>query len=315
MLRMVFQRVGIGIVTLWIVSVLVFAGTEILPGDVAEIILGQEATPETLAALRSELGLDKSAVVRYFEWLGDLASGDLGISKAGGATIASLIADRLLNTVTLGGIVAGISVPLSILIGVLAAMYPATWFDRILSFGTLGLMSVPEFFTATVLVLIFAVQFHWLPSIAYLSGDENLWELMRALALPILTLTISVSGQMIRLTRAAILNVLSSPYIEMAILKGVPRRRIILRHALFNAIGPIANVVALNLAYLVSGVVIVETVFAYPGLAKLMIDGVQTRDLPLVQSCAMIFCGTYVVLILLADISAITSNPRLRHPR
>jgi peptide/nickel transport system permease protein len=315
MLRMVFQRVGIGIVTLWIVSVLVFAGTEILPGDVAEIILGQEATPETLAALRSELGLDKPAVVRYFEWLGDLASGDLGISKAGGATIASLIADRLLNTVTLGGIVAGISVPLSILIGVLAAMYPATWFDRILSFGTLGLMSVPEFFTATVLVLIFAVQFHWLPSIAYLSGDENLWELMRALALPILTLTISVSGQMIRLTRAAILNVLSSPYIEMAILKGVPRWRIILRHALFNAIGPIANVVALNLAYLVSGVVIVETVFAYPGLAKLMIDGVQTRDLPLVQSCAMIFCGTYVVLILLADISAITSNPRLRHPR
>lgn len=312
---MIIRRIGIGIVTLWVVSVLVFAGTEILPGDVAQIILGQNATADTLAALRSELGLDQPAIVRYIDWLGDMVSGDLGISKAGGATIESLIGNRLLNTVVLAGIVAGISVPLSVAIGLLAAMYPGTWIDRTVSFGTLSLISVPEFFTATILVLIFAVQLRLLPSVAYLSGDETFWQLARALALPILTLTIAVSGQMIRLTRAAVLNVLSSPYIEMAILKGVPRRRIVLRHALFNAIGPIVNVVALNLAYLVSGVVIVETVFAYPGLAKLMIDGVQTRDLPLVQACAMIFCSAYVVLILLADIAAITSNPRLRHPR
>ena len=312
---MIIRRIGIGIVTLWVVSVLVFAGTEILPGDVAQIILGQNATADTLTALRSELGLDQPAIVRYIDWLGDMVSGDLGISKAGGATIESLIGNRLLNTVVLAGIVAGISVPLSVAIGLLAAMYPGTWIDRTVSFGTLSLISVPEFFTATILVLIFAVQLRLLPSVAYLSGDEAFWQLARALALPILTLTIAVSGQMIRLTRAAVLNVLSSPYIEMAILKGVPRRRIVLRHALFNAIGPIVNVVALNLAYLVSGVVIVETVFAYPGLAKLMIDGVQTRDLPLVQACAMIFCGAYVVLILLADIAAITSNPRLRHPR
>ncbi|MBA3518924.1 MAG: ABC transporter permease [Rhizobiales bacterium] len=312
---MIVRRIAIGIITLWVVSVLVFAGTEILPGDVAQIILGQNATADTLAALRSELGLDQPAFVRYFDWLGDMVSGDLGISKAGGATIDSLIGNRLLNTVVLAGIVAGISVPLSISVGLLAAMYPGTWIDRVVSFGTLSLISVPEFFTATILVLIFAVQLRLLPSVAYLSGDETLWQLARALALPILTLTIAVSGQMIRLTRAAVLNVLNSPYIEMAILKGVPRRRIVLHHALFNAIGPIVNVVALNLAYLVSGVVIVETVFAYPGLAKLMIDGVQTRDLPLVQACAMIFCGAYVLLILLADIAAITSNPRLRHPR
>lgn len=312
---MIARRIGIGIVTLWVVSVLVFAGTEILPGDVAQIILGQNATADTLAALRSELGLDKPAFVRYFDWLGDMATGDLGISKAGGATIESLIGNRLLNTVVLAGIVAGISVPLSVSVGLLAAMYPGTWIDRVVSFATLSLISVPEFFTATILVLIFAVQLRLLPSVAYLSGDETLWQFVRALALPVLTLTIAISGQMIRLTRAAVLNVLSSPYIEMAILKGVPRRRIVLRHALFNAVGPIVNVVALNLAYLVSGVVIVETVFAYPGLAKLMIDGVQTRDLPLVQACAMIFCAAYVVLILLADIAAITSNPRLRHPR
>ncbi|MEO6626525.1 MAG: ABC transporter permease [Burkholderiaceae bacterium] len=312
---MILRRIGIGIVMLWVVSVLVFAGTEILPGDAAQVMLGQNATTATLAALRSELGLDQPAYVRYVDWLGDMASGDLGISKAGGATIESLIGNRLFNTVLLAAIVAGISVPLSIAIGLLAAMYPGSWIDRVVSFGTLSLISLPTFFTATILVLLFAVQLRWLPSVAYLSGDESLWKIARALALPVLTLTIAVSGQLIRLTRAAVLNVVESPYIEMAILKGIPRRRIILRHALSNAIGPIVNVVALNLAYLISGVVVVETVFAYPGLAKLMIDGVQTRDLPLVQACAMIFCGAYVVLILMADIVAIVSNPRLRHPR
>ena len=170
-------------------------------------------------------------------------------------------------------------------------MHPGTWLDRIVTFGTLATISVPEFFIATLMVLLFAVNLHWLPSTAMLRDEMTFLELMRGLAMPIITLVIVVSAQMIRMTRAGILNVMSSPYIEMAILKGVPRGRIILRHAFLNAIGPIINVIALNLAYLVSGVVIVETIFAYPGLAKLMIDGVQTRDLPLVQACAMIFCG------------------------
>ncbi len=312
---MVVRRIAIGFATLLVVSVLVFAGTEILPGDVAQIVLGQSATPESLAALRAELGLDKPWYVRYFGWLGDMATGDLGISKAGGATIGSLIGDRLTNTLFLGGIVAVISVPLSVILGLVAAMYPGSWIDRMLTFGTLSLISVPEFFIATFMVLILAVQLQWLPAIAYMSGDESFLELIAALAMPIITLTIVVAAQMIRMTRAGILNVMNSPYIEMAILKGVPRTRIILRHAFFNAIGPIVNVIALNLAYLVSGVVIVETIFAYPGLAKLMVDGVQTRDLPLVQACGMIFCGTYVVLILTADVASILSNPRLRHPK
>jgi peptide/nickel transport system permease protein len=315
MKTMVLQRFGIGLMTLLVVSVLVFAGTEILPGDVAEIVLGQSATPENLAKLRAELGLDKPAVVRYFGWLGDMITFDLGVSKAGGAGIGDLIGGRLYNTFFLGGIVAVIAVPLSIFLGLLAAMYPGTWLDRVLTFGTLSLISVPEFFIATLCVLVLSVQLHWLPAIAYMSGDETFFQLMRALLLPILVLVIVISAQMIRMTRAGILNVLHSPYIEMAILKGVPRARIILRHALFNAIGPIVNVIALNLAYLVSGVVIIETIFAYPGLAKLMIDGVQTRDLPLVQACAMIFCGTYVLLILTADIASILSNPRLRQPK
>ncbi|TDI58258.1 MAG: ABC transporter permease [Alphaproteobacteria bacterium] len=315
MQRMVVQRILIGIATLWVVSVLVFAGTSILPGDVAAIVLGQAATPESLAAYRAERGLDQPLVFQYFGWLGGMLTGDLGISKAGGASISSLIGDRLYNTMLLAAIVAVISVPLSVALGLLAAMYPGTWIDRALTFGTLSLISVPEFFIATFMVLILAVKLRWLPAIAHISGDEDFLKLMRALAMPLITLIIVVSAQMIRMTRAGILNVMNSPYIEMAILKGVPRKRIILRHAFFNTIGPIVNVIALNLAYLVSGVVIVETIFAYPGLAKLMIDGVQTRDLPLVQACAMIFCGTYVVLIILADVASILANPRLRNPK
>jgi peptide/nickel transport system permease protein len=315
MKQMVLQRIAIGFATLIVVSIIVFIMTSWLPGDVAQIILGQAATPETLAALRAQLGTDQPLIIQYFSWLGNMATGDLGISKAGGATISSLISGRIGNTMVMAGLVALISIPISIALGLYAAMHPGTWLDRMVTFGTLSLISVPEFFIATVMVLILAVNLHWLPSTAYLTGDENFFGLLKALAMPLITLVIVVSAQMIRMTRAGILNVMSSPYIEMAILKGVPRKRIILRHAFFNAIGPIVNVIALNLAYLVSGVVIVETIFAYPGLAKLMIDAVQTRDLPLVQACAMIFCGVYVVLIILADVASILSNPRLRQPK
>lgn len=315
MTQMVLQRIGIGFATIIVVSIIVFLATSILPGDVAQIILGQSATPETLAALRAQLGMDQPFYIQYFSWLGNMATGDLGISKAGGATISSLIGGRIGNTMMMAGLVALVSIPISITLGLWAAMHPGTWLDRLVTFGTLSLISVPEFFIATVMVLILAVWLHWLPSTAYLTGNETFLELFKALAMPLITLVIVVSAQMIRMTRAGILNVMNSPYIEMAILKGVPRRRIILRHAFYNAIGPIVNVIALNLAYLVSGVVIVETIFAFPGLAKLMIDGVQTRDLPLVQACAMIFCGTYVILILVADVASILSNPRLRNPK
>ena len=315
MKQMVLQRIAIGFATLMVVSVIVFIMTSWLPGDVASIILGQAATPETLAALRAQLGTDQPLIIQYFSWLGNMATGDLGISKAGGATISSLISSRIGNTMMMAGLVALVSIPISISLGLFAAMHPGTWLDRIVTFGTLSTISVPEFFIATVLVLVLAVNLQWLPSTTYLTGEETTWQLLKAIAMPLFTLVIVVSAQMIRMTRAGILNVMNSPYIEMAILKGVPRKRIILRHAFFNAIGPIVNVIALNLAYLVSGVVIVETIFSYPGLAKLMIDAVQTRDLPLVQACAMIFCGTYVVVIILADVASILANPRLRQPK
>ena len=315
MSQMVIRRIGIGIILLWVVSLLIFALTQVLPGDAAQIRLGQQATPESLAALRKELGLDVPWYVQYFRWMGNLFTGNLGISAAGGATIESLIGNRIGNTVFMTVIVALISIPLSVFLGLIAAMYPGQMVDRIVTSFTLGLIAVPDFFIAIFLILFFAVSLGWVPAVSYLSGTEGFWKSIYVLALPIGTLVIVVSAQMIRMTRAGILNVMSSPYIEMAILKGVPRKTIILRHALLNAIGPIVNVIALNLAYLVSGVVVIETIFAYPGLAKLMVDGVQTRDIPLVQACGMIFCCTYVVLILIADIASIVSNPRLRHPK
>ena len=321
LLHAILRRTVVGIATLFAVSVLIFIGTSILPGDVANIILGQMSTPESLAVLRAKLGLDQPAYVRYFIWLGDLLTGNLGFSKAGagagtvGTSISDMLAPRLMNTLRLSGVVAVIAVPFALTVGLVAAMYPGTRVDRFVTFTTLGLISVPEFLVATLLVLVVAVQLGWLPATAYISGQETGLKLLRALAMPTLTLVIVAAAQIMRMTRATVLNVMSSPYIEMAILKGVPRSRIILRHALLNAIGPIVNIIALNLAYLVSGVVIVETVFAFPGLAKLMIDAVQTRDLPLVQACAMIFCATYIVLIFVADMASILSNPRLRHPK
>jgi len=318
--RALLGRLGISVATLFVVSVLIFIGTNLLPGDVAQILLGQMATPESLAALQAKLGMDEPGHVRYFMWLRDVATGDMGFSKAGlgagnATPIVQILEPRIFNTLQLTSMVAVIAIPIALFLGLLAAMHPGTRLDRTVTFSTLSLISVPDFFVATFLVLIFAVYLGWLPSIAYLRGDETGWGLIRALAMPALTLIIVVSAQIIRMTRATVLNVMSSPYVEMAILKGVPRRRIILRHALLNAIGPIVNVIALNLAWLVGGVVIVEQIFAYPGLAKLMIDAVLVRDLPLVQACAMIFCASYVVLIFIADMASILSNPRLRHPK
>jgi len=318
--RALLGRTGISLVTLWVVSVLIFIGTNLLPGDIAQIILGQMATPENTAVLRAKLGLDKPVVQQYLVWLQNVMMGDLGISKAGlgaglGTPIVEMLGPRIDNTAMLGLIVAVVAIPISLALGLLAAMHPGTRLDRSITFSTLNIISVPDFLIATVLVLVFAVSLGWLPSIVYLRGDESGWVLMKTIAMPVLTLVIVVAAQIIRMTRATVLNVMSSPYIEMAILKGIPRRRIILRHSLFNAIGPIVNVIALNLAWLVGGVVVVEQIFSYPGLAKLMIEAVQVRDMPLVQACAMIFCAVYVVLIFIADMATILSNPRLRHPK
>ena len=313
MLNIIIRRLGLGLITLWVVSMMVFAATEILPGDVTTAILGKQATPQMIDTVRKELGLDRPAVVRYTQWLKDLVTGDLGNSLATGREISQLIGERLGNTILLASLTAMFAVPLSIALGLISAMFPGSYFDRTVSMGTLCIVSVPEFFIGVLLVFVFSVNLHWLPALAMPTGKTGLFEIVRSLALPIITLTGAIMAHMTRMTKASVLNVLSSPYIEMAILKGVPRKTIILTHALPNALSPIFNVVALNMAYLISGVVIVETIFAYPGLAKLMVDAVTTRDIPLVQACAMIFCTTYVGLNLLADLFSTISNPRLRY--
>ncbi len=312
MTKFVVRRLLLGIVTMLVVSVLVFASTEILPGDVAEAILGRMATPEAVAAIRERLGLERPAYIRYFNWLISLLTGQLGTSLGSGREITDLMGERLWNTVRLASITAVIAVPLAVLLGLISAMKAGSALDRFISVSTLCVISLPEFFVAALLVFFIAVKLHLLPALPTVGADQSFLGMLRSLALPIMTLTFAVLSHMTRMTRNAILNVLSSPYVEMAILKGVPRYQIILFHAFPNAFSPIINVIALNLAYLISGVVIVETMFAYPGLARLMVDAVATRDIPLIQSCGMVFCITYVGLNMLADILAILSNPRLR---
>ncbi len=312
MITLVFRRFLVGLITLWAASVLVFSGTEVLPGDVATAILGQSKTPESVAALREKLQLDRPAPERYVNWLAKLLQGDLGESLISGRPVADVIKGWLVNTLILAACTALVAVPLSFALGLLAAAYPDSTLDRAISISTLMMVSVPEFLTATILILLFAVQFNLLPATSHISGDATFTELLRALVLPMATLTIAALAHMTRMTRAAILDVMRSPYVEMAVLKGVPKRLIIIRHALPNALGPIANVIAIVLGYLVSGVVIVEAVFSYPGLGRLILDSVGFRDMPMVQALAMIFCAFYIGVNLLADVIVLLTNPRLR---
>ena len=314
-LSVIVQRLGLGILTVLIVSILVFVGTEILPGDVAHAILGQGATPELVANIRERLGLDEPAHLRYLAWLGELLRGDLGTSLANGAVLNDVIGERIGNTVLLAVVTAAIAVPLSIVLGLIASTRPDSAIDRLISTSTLALISVPDFLIAVLLVSLFAVQLGWLPAIANLNRVDGFLEYARVLALPVTALSFTVMAHMARMTRSAVLNVLTSSPIEMAILKGVPKWRIILVHALPNAIAPIVNVIALNLAYLITGIVVIESMFNFPGVGRLMVEGVTTRDIPLVQAAAMIFCSTYVVLNLAADIISLIANPRVRHPK
>ena len=316
MLVLILKRLGVGLVTVLAVSLIIFFGTKILPGDAAQIRLGQSATPENIAAFRARLGLDQPYYVQYLSWAKDFLTGNMGTSLASDVPITDLIADRYKNTVFVACLTAAIGVPISLALGIIAAMYPGSLYDRILTLISVSLVAAPEFLTATILVLLFVFALGVGNAIVMGSTEgKGIFELIAHFALPIPTLCFVIASQLIRMSRAAVLNVMSSPYIEMAILKGVPRRRIIFRHALLNAIGPIVNVVALNLAYLVTGVIVVEVYFGYNGLATLIVQGVQTRDYVMIQGLGMIFCLTYVVLMLIADIAAFASNARLRHPK
>ena len=312
---LIAKRLAFGVLTLFVISLLIALGVELLPGDLAKALLGQMATPETVAALRRDLGLDQPLYVRYFDWIFNILQGDLGTSLANKRAVADVIGRRLGNTLFLAVATALVAVPLAVVLGIVAALYRESLFDKVITMSTLTTVSFPEFFVAYIVMAVLAVQWQLFPSMSGLKTDMDLGEQLNAIALPALTLILVYVAQIMRMTRAAIINLLNSPFIETAQLKGISPARVIVYHALPNALSPIINVIVLNLAGLVVGVVVVEVVFVYPGLGQLMVDAVSKRDLPVVQASALIFAGTYVVLNLTADILSIIANPRLRHPR
>ena len=314
-LKLVSQRLALGLLLLLAASALIFVGTQILPGDVAASILGQSATPEALANLRAELGLNEPALSRYFSWLGSAVTGDLGTALTNGQDIATSMGKRLGNTLFLAFWAAVVSVPLAIFLGLLAVRYKDRWPDKLISAVTLTSISIPEFLIGYVLMYFIGVKLGWAPSVAMINDSMSLGEKIAAIALPVTVLTLVVLAHMMRMTRAAILNVMQSAYIETAELKGLSSFQVISRHAFPNAIAPIVNVVMLNLAYLVVGVVVVEVVFVYPGMGQYLVDHVAKRDVPVVQACGLVFAAVYILLNMVADIVSILANPRLRHPK
>lgn len=314
-LKLVAQRLALSILLLLAASALIFVGTQILPGDVAQSILGQSATPESLANLRKELGLNEPALSRYFSWLNDVLHGDLGTALTNGRDIAESLGYRLKNTMFLATTAAVISVPMAIFLGLLSVRYKDRWPDKLISAVTLTSISIPEFLIGYVLMYVISVKLGWFSSVALINDDMSFFEKLNAIALPVMVLVLVVLAHMMRMTRAAILNVMQSAYIETAELKGLSGFAVIARHAFPNAIAPIVNVVMLNLAYLVVGVVVVEVVFVYPGMGQYLVDHVSKRDVPVVQACGIIFAAVYIGLNMVADIVSILANPRLRHPK
>ncbi|WP_170325855.1 ABC transporter permease [Ruegeria arenilitoris] len=314
-IKLVSQRLALGILLLFGASALIFGLTEALPGDAAQAVLGQSATPEALANLREEMGLNRPALTRYFEWLGGILQGDLGQSLTNKLDIAESIGKRLGNTLFLACVAAIVSVPLAIFLGLLAVRFRNRWPDKLISAITLTTVSIPEFLIGYVVIYFISVKLGWFSSLAMINESMSFGEKLNAIALPAFVLTLVVLAQMMRMTRAAILNLMQSAYIETAELKGLSNFQVIARHAFPNAISPIVNVVMLNLAYLVVGVVVVEVVFVYPGMGQYLVDSVTKRDVPVVLACGVVFAAVYIGLNMVADIVSILANPRLRHPK
>ncbi|WP_311267600.1 ABC transporter permease [Sphingobium sp. WCS2017Hpa-17] len=311
-LTLIGKRFASSLLTLLLVSVTIFIIAQLLPGDAAQEALGQSATPQQVAALRHEMGLDRPAYVRYASWLTGMVSGDPGQSLVANMPVSEVISERLPNSLLLAALTALVAVPVALAIGIGSAMNRGGRLDRALNVATLSMVAVPEFLVATIAVLIFSVKLRWLPSIAMASEEMGWGDYLRGVAMPILTLSVIVIAQMARMTRAAVIDQMDRPYVEMAVLKGVAPVQVVLKHIMPNAIAPIVNAMALSLSYLLGGAVIVETIFNYPGLASLMVNAVTSRDMPLLQACAMIFCAAYLLLMLIADVTAILANPRLR---
>lgn len=313
MLSMILKRLAVSVLVLLAVSFVVFVFTLLLPGDPAQAILGQQVTPERLEALRSQLGLDQPWWQRYFDWLGGILTGDLGVSAATGGSISALLGERIVNSLVLMAIAAVIAVPLGLALGTWAALRRGRASDTALNTGSMILASLPEFVVGIVLVALFSTTvLQILPSVTMAAPGTRVWEFPLQLVLPVAALVLVVVPYMVRMMRQTMTEVLSSGYVEMARLKGVPERQVILRHALPHAIGPVAQVVAMQLAWLAGGIVVIEVLFRYPGIGQAMVDAVSNRDVQVVQTISLLIAAFYVVVNLLADVVGILANPKLR---
>jgi peptide/nickel transport system permease protein len=309
----VIRRLLLGLVTLFVTSIIIFAATQALPGDAARSILGRSATPESLAELRAQLGLDKSVLTQYWEWISGIFTGDLGMSLANSLPVTEVIGERLVYSVFLMLLAGLISVPLGVALGAISARRRDSMFDQVTSVTTLGLAALPEFVVGITLAVIFSTTvFNVLPSVIVTTPGARPWDYPKELVLPVVTLVIAVVPYTARIMRASTVEILESDFVEMARLKGLSERRVLWRHAVPNALAPTFQVTALNLAYLAGGIVVVEAVFNYPGIGLLLVESVRARDMPTVQAIALLIAALYVVLNLLADLATILVSPRLR---
>ena len=315
MIMLIARRFLLAIITLFIISLLIFVGIEALPGDAATAYLGQSATEESLKALRDEFGLNAPAHQRYLTWLGNFLHGDLGESMARRKPVSEVIGNQFRNTVVLAVAASIFGIPLAIVLGVITGLTRDKWPDFLLSFLAILGMTLPGFVTATVLVYLFSIRVEWFPAISMVPSDASVSEILPTIVLPIITLTFVMTAHILRLVRTSMIDVLAGDYVQMARLKGVPLVRVIFLHALPNAMLPTINVIALTIAWLLGGVAIIETVFNFPGIGKLMINAIGDQDLALVQAIAMILAGIYVGVNLIADLLTLFLNPRLRTMR
>jgi peptide/nickel transport system permease protein len=311
--RLIARRLALGILTLFLISLIVFAAVLALPGDAATAILGREATPERVAALRDQLHLNDSVISQYLNWIGGVLTGSFGDSAATQQPVSELLSDRVVNTAFLVFVAALVAIPLSIGIGVWTAMRRDRGVDHVVSTTTLVMAALPEFVIGIGLILVFATSvFTWLPAVSLLAPDEKAWSNLSVVVLPAATLVLAVTPYISRIMRGSMIEVLESEYVTMARLKGLSERTVIWRHAVPNAIVPAIQVTALQLAWMAGGVVVVEFVFSFPGIGAALIDAVDNRDMPVVQTVTMLAAGIYVVLNLLADLLTIAVTPRLR---
>ena len=312
MLRMLLRRCFLGAVTVAIVSAIIFLGVELLPGDACTAFLERDAKGQMLENCRKDFGLDRPALTRYFEWAGNALQGDLGMSASGRKSIAELVGHRMKNSLILAAVSLSVGVPMAIFLGVITGLWRDRPIDLFFSTVAILAMTIPEFVSATVLILIFSVWLGWLPGIIVTSASAPASEFFPEILLPVFVLAMVMMAHILRMVRSSVIEVMAGDYIQMATLKGVPYWRIVFSHALPNALLPAINVVALTIAWLLGGVVVIEVVFNYPGLGRMMIDAISDRDLPVVQAIALIVASVYVGVNLTADILTMVANPRLR---